>query len=861
MAVVKNMIVRVGADLSGLISGFGKASGVTGSFVKQTEKAMQNSTLSLGNLKKAMAQGGKNAAIISLTDQIRELEAEQKALKAAGFSWGYEGFEGNEALLRDLKSQLNDYIKSLEETGEETEETARKTSRLGAAARSALGWVKETASKALGIGKNAKGSTAGIESLVRSIRRIGLVSIGLRLVKSIFGELQSVVTQHISQNAALQAQVNALKTSLGQALAPAINLVANAMSALMPYVVGVSNAIGSLISNLFGSGWSTVANSANAAAEAIGGAGGAQKEFNRQLAGFDEITKLNKDSSGGGGGPSSVTTPTESITPTWLTSLSQQIQQAAGQGDFFGIGAAIANAVNGGINSINLSDTTLGSKIAGFINGGISGAAGFLETMDWSGLGTAIKNNVSGLIGGIDWSGAFSALGSAAGGIATAIGSLFSDAIAGAKEHFSESVEQCGGDILAGVLLGIGKAIAGIGTWIKDNIFSPFIEGFKKTFDIHSPSQNEEINSLGKNILLGIFQGITDALSDPVGWIKENVFTPLVNGFKKVFGEDGFFTKLFSGENGENQKVEVDAEAKLTSWKDQLRNKSIAFKTRLTTWSDNLKNKSIAFQSKLTTWKDNLTNKVIDFQSRLTTWKDDLKSKVIDFLGNLTSWKDSLSNKSIDFHSNMTTWTDSLSNKSIPFISNLTSWWDGLTDKNVDFNANFTTWQDHLSQKTVEMLAKILPGWTGTLEDALNIATLYARLSLSLPVVTVKWEDATDPMNVLNSTRIPYYDQTWRTNEYGGILSSASVFAKIGNTLQVGGEAGREALLPLDRHTGWMDKIADRVALRVVGGGTGGEQTITVNLVVDGRILASTVVRHVNAQAKATGKNPLAAYL
>ncbi len=108
------------------------------------------------------------------------------------------------------------------------------------------------------------------------------------------------------------------------------------------------------------------------------------------------------------------------------------------------------------------------------------------------------------------------------------------------------------------------------------------------------------------------------------------------------------------------------------------------------------------------------------------------------------------------------------------------------------------------------------------------------------------------------SVKYPKFDIKW--NATGAILDGAQLFGRVGNTLLGGGEAGREAVLPLDRNTGWMDKIADKVALRVTGGQSD-NQTITINLVVDGKILASTVVRNINAQAKATGKNPLAAYM
>jgi hypothetical protein len=130
-----NMIVRVGADMSGLIGEFKKSGRATETFAKQASDALRQATLSEANLKKAMAQGGKNSYIVNLTDQIRELEQEQKALKTAGFGWGYEGFENNEILLESLKNELNDYVKSVREAGKETDKTGTEIKKLGSASQ------------------------------------------------------------------------------------------------------------------------------------------------------------------------------------------------------------------------------------------------------------------------------------------------------------------------------------------------------------------------------------------------------------------------------------------------------------------------------------------------------------------------------------------------------------------------------------------------------------------------------------------------------------------------------------------------------------------------------------------------------
>lgn len=766
MGVVKNLMVRVGADLSGLVSGFNKASKAPESFKKRTEKAMQDSVLSVGNLKKAMAQGGKNSGIVSLVDQIRELEAEQKAFKDAGFSWGYEGFEQNERLLKSLKSELKEYTDGLELSGKKAEESLEDAStaarKLGTNSKSAFSGVKKVVSWISNLGKGAKSSSDGVDKLIRTVKRFGLVAVGIRLTKALFGELRGIVSRYVSENASLQAQVDSLKSSLGQALAPAINLVTNALSYLMPYVVGVSNAIGSLITNLFGTGWTTVADGANAAAAATGGATAAQEKYNRTLAGFDEITKLNSSNSSGSGGSSSSTTTTQTAgkLPAWMTDLTAQIKEAINQGDYTsvgahigekialglttaeqylksvslgGVGKAIAQGINGAIDSLNNSDSSLGSVLASAIQVGIDGASGFVKNLNWSGLGTGVKKSLKDLFTGIDWKSVLSTMGATAGGIGTAIWAAIGDGITAAKDYFWQHIEDAGYDTVQGVLNGVVEGILNIGTWIKDNVFTPFVEGFKSTFQIHSPSKHKDITSLGENIIGGILNGIAEAIRNPAAWIQKNVFQPLKEGFSQVFGKNGY---------------------------------------------------TLDFSAKLSSWKDGLTNKALNFQAKLTTWKDTLKSKYLEFKANVKQ------------------------------------------------------------------------GWTGTLAKKLGIDSITSKLNMKLPKISIDWGTTT----VFSKTfKYPKgFNIKW--NAKGLIMNGATIFGSAGSTLLGGGEAGREALLPLDRNTGWMDKIADRVALRVTATQSG-PQEITINLVLDGKVISKTVVNHVNAQARATGTHPFAAYI
>lgn len=51
----------------------------------------------------------------------------------------------------------------------------------------------------------------------------------------------------------------------------------------------------------------------------------------------------------------------------------------------------------------------------------------------------------------------------------------------------------------------------GIGSWIVDNVFKPILDGFKNAFGIHSPST--VMQEQGHYIIEGLLLGITDFLS------------------------------------------------------------------------------------------------------------------------------------------------------------------------------------------------------------------------------------------------------------------------------------------------------------------------------------------------------------
>ena len=100
---------------------------------------------------------------------------------------------------------------------------------------------------------------------------------------------------------------------------------------------------------------------------------------------------------------------------------------------------------------------------------------------------------------------------------------------------------EIGKDIWNGGLDGILSAIKGIGSWIKNNIFDPFINGFKDVFGIHSPST--VIAGMGVYLIQGLINGAASLIGNVVKKFQE-IYGKITSIFEKNkitrFFKDGF---------------------------------------------------------------------------------------------------------------------------------------------------------------------------------------------------------------------------------------------------------------------------------------------------------------------------------
>lgn len=408
-----------------------------------------------------------------------------------------------------LESDIRQLEAALDDTGDEADRSESFLSKMSRSLRST-----ENSGRRLNlipgflrkIGDSAGRNSLRLEKMMRTIRNVSIVSFGLRIARSLFGEFSTIIRNHISQDAALQAQVNGLSAALGQSLAPAVSLVTNALSYVLPYVVGFANAVSSLMGLLFGSGWSAAAAGANKTAVATGGAAKAQKELNRQLMSFDQINKLDSQSDtgsagGGGGAGTGALAAIEAKVPAWLERFKQSFS------DLF--------------NSSEFQAANVGGKIGMILQTGLDWIGTEAVIFDWSAAGRSLRENFDSFLDA-GWGESLAdtllaLLKGAVSGVLTFLFPELSKVGTVLREQGTDAAIEFVDGIMIGWAVGMVEWIADVGGWIKTNITDPIVNWFKFWFGIHSPST--VFAELGENCMSGLANGFTTGMT----WILQKI--------------------------------------------------------------------------------------------------------------------------------------------------------------------------------------------------------------------------------------------------------------------------------------------------------------------------------------------------
>lgn len=211
----------------------------------------------------------------------------------------------------------------------------------------------------------------------------------------------------------------------------------------------------------------------------------------------------------------------------------------------------ILSAINGFLSTMDWAD--LAKKLSEYVVNGLKGITTAIQNFDWLALGDNLYHAFVDFIANVDWAGIaesmFELLGSALAGavsfLITSVGQLVFNIVKSIKKYFSDHIknagfENIGDNITHGIFNGIIDAFKAVGTWIKDHIFTPFMNGIKKVFGINSPStvMMEIGGFLIEGFLNGV-KGIWDKVKSVFTGLKDKIgetFTNIKNGISEKAG-------------------------------------------------------------------------------------------------------------------------------------------------------------------------------------------------------------------------------------------------------------------------------------------------------------------------------------
>ena len=477
--------------------------------------------------------------IIGLQSELQGLQARQNDLKSAGLGFGYKEFDQNAAKIAIINRALSEYEKELTKTDEAQEKVQKSSKGMGGSVGKAGISFKKMLSYAF-----------GIRSLFALFNRIrSAVNDGMKNLVQYSGSTNSAVS-------GLMSSLTQLKNALATAFAPILTMIAPALNTLISLLTTAANAVAQFFSALTGKNTFVKATKVQENyASSLKKTGSAAKQAEKSLASFDTIEQIgskSKDSGSGGGGSS--TSPQDMFTTEQISSsiknMADTIKKLIAAEDWKGVGNYIGTQIGTGVNFAmgkldqflsttnwkgigtaitagltgffsTFSWSTLGSVVSHFVSGLVQLITGLFQGVDWRAIPMGLINAIGGFLKGFDYASVFSSVGELIGtAIASGIdllkglGDVLANAWDSVVSYFSGYIEASGGDIVQGLWNGIINALRNVGSWIVNNIFKPFINGFKSAFGIHSPST--VMMEMGQYLMEGLRDGISNFISSVI---------------------------------------------------------------------------------------------------------------------------------------------------------------------------------------------------------------------------------------------------------------------------------------------------------------------------------------------------------
>lgn len=276
-----------------------------------------------------------------------------------------------------------------------------------------IGTMASSAGKALlGLGKNAKHSSGGLNVGLKALLRYGL---GIRSVFALINKLRRAVADAFKNMAKKVPEVNQslsrlassldrMKNSLATAFQPILTAVAPYLAQFMDMISNALTKVGEFFAALTGQKYVYKATKAQIDyAESLDKTSKSAKEAKNQLADFDNLHILS-DSSSNDSSNSNTETPTSSFEKvpieSQISDFARRIKDAFNNGDFYEIGKILAETVYGWFSSIDW--VKVGTIIGKGIMALVDIILGFAENFPWAEVGRRLAMGLNALFDNID---------------------------------------------------------------------------------------------------------------------------------------------------------------------------------------------------------------------------------------------------------------------------------------------------------------------------------------------------------------------------------------------------------------------------------------------------------------------------
>lgn len=750
-------------------------------------------------------------------------------------------------------------------------------------------------SKLKNLRAGANKASGGFSNLLRTMRQMVLsmavfqaMSKGVEFLKSGLQNLAVYSKEYNKNMSALVSSTGMLKNSLAVAFAPIISAVIPYLVKLIDWISAAANAVSRFFAILGGKKTYTQAIKQNKNyAASLNNVGKSADNAKGSLAGFDDLDVLQKnDASGSGGGSSSGGADGsgfEQADVGVVSDWAEQFKSAVDSGDWYGVGSLVAQKLNEALSAIDWG--FIQTQAANFATNLANGLNGFVSGLDWNLIGTTIGNGLmtallfvytvlttfnfeelgTGLADGIN--GAFSAISW------DLIGDTVIAGIQGMCDMVVAFLDEL--DIFDGVNFdGLREALDGLGEslspfsdtvgsglqWFLENVLIPLaawtisevLPGFLNAVAGAVDFVNQVISDaqpmlqwFWDNILApiaeftgGVIVSVLDGIGDALSWIAENeVAMAILEGLAIAIGLVSAAFTVFTAVIAAASAAGGVLAAVITAinWPLVLIAAAIAAVIAIgillyKNW-DTVKEKAVEIWGKIKEFISNAIEKVKEVISNVInkikeTWSNiwgkikDTASKVWDGIkgaitGTINGIKTGISNT----------------------LNAIKSVWDKIWG---GLKTTVTNIFDAIWGAIKGVINSILGGIEGMANGVISgINTVIGalnNLSFDVPDWVPVLGGKTFGFNIteLSKVSLPRLAN-------GGITTGA--------TLAEIGEAGREAVLPLENNTGWMDELAGKLASRMPTYNT----PTTLVMEVDGKAFAKCELPYFNAESQRIG--------